>query len=455
MSVLNTIKKEGLLKAYDYLDKDPEKNLPNIMDWVDKYSMGMFKSQRQLINDVLADPDSPWYKLLISLWDNVDSGVRKTLFTNFVINAGVLGMQRQNEIREKENCNVPWAILIDPTSACNLHCTGCWAAEYGNKLNLTFDELDDIIQQGKDMGTYMYIYTGGEPLVRKDDIIKLCEKHNDCAFLAFTNATLIDEDFANEMLRVQNFVPAISVEGFEEATDFRRGEGTYKKIRAAMELLREKKLPFGVSCCYTSKNAYEIGSEEYIDSLIEWGALFCWIFTYMPIGGKAVTDLIATAEQREYMYRQVRKFRESKPIFTMDFWNDGEYVNGCIAGGRYYLHINANGDIEPCAFVHFSDSNIRDTTLLEAYKRPLFMGYHDHQPFNENYMQPCPVLDNPDAIVEIVNGCDCKSTDLEEPEDVETLTSKTREAAKNWEPVADRIWNTEYHKKRNARVQHD
>ena len=93
----------------------------------------------------------------------------------------------------------------------------------------------------------MYIYTGGEPLVRKDDIIRLCEKHNDCAFLAFTNSTLIDEDFANEMLRVKNFVPAISVEGFEEATDFRRGKGTYQKVRDAMKLLTEKKLPFGVS----------------------------------------------------------------------------------------------------------------------------------------------------------------------------------------------------------------
>ena len=94
MSVLDTIKKEGLMKAYNYLDKNPEENLPHIMDWVDKYSMGMFKSQRQLVNDVLADKDSPWYKLLVSLWTKVDPEVRKTIFTNFVINAGVLGMSR-------------------------------------------------------------------------------------------------------------------------------------------------------------------------------------------------------------------------------------------------------------------------------------------------------------------------------------------------------------------------
>ena len=42
------------------------------------------------------------------------------------------------------------------------------------------------------------------------------------------------------MLRVGNFVPAISLEGFEEATDGRRGDGVYKKVRKAMELLRSK-----------------------------------------------------------------------------------------------------------------------------------------------------------------------------------------------------------------------
>ena len=76
--------------------------------------------------------------------------------------------------------------------------------------------------------------------MRKDDIIRLCDMHPDCAFLAFTNGTLIDEAFADEMLRVKNFVPAISIEGFEEATDSRRGKGTYKKVIETMQLLKRK-----------------------------------------------------------------------------------------------------------------------------------------------------------------------------------------------------------------------
>lgn len=203
-------------------------------------------------------------------------------------------------MRDKYHCNIPWAILLDPTSACNLHCKGCWAAEYGHNLNLSYNDIDSIITQGKELGIHVYIYTGGEPLVRKKDLIKLCEKHSDCAFLCFTNATLIDEEFCQDMIRVKNFIPAISAEGFEEATDARRGEGVYKRIEEAMDLLNSHKLPFGISACYTSENASSIATEEYWDWMIEKGALFCWIFTYMPVGVDSPTNLMPNSDQRHF-----------------------------------------------------------------------------------------------------------------------------------------------------------
>lgn len=441
MSMAENLKIYGMKKVLDYLDEDPDNNIPKVLDWVEKFDKEK-TAERQFsaVKSVLEDTDSNWYQLVKSLYTDIDPEVRKTLFENFIINATIIGGRRQKKSREENNCNIPWAILMDPTSSCNLHCTGCWAAEYGDKLNMDFETLDSIIQQGKKLGTYMYIYSGGEPLVRKKDIIRLCEKHSDCTFLAFTNSTLIDEEFAGEMLRVKNFIPAISVEGFEEETDFRRGEGTYKAITRAMEILKENKLPFGISCCYTSKNSDVIGSEEYFDDMIEKGAKFAWFFTYMPVGKDAVTELLATASQREFMYRQIRKFRKTKPLFTLDFWNDGEYINGCIAGGRCYLHINANGDVEPCAFIHYSDTNIHESTLLQAYKNPLFMQYKKNQPFNGNHLRPCPLLDNPGRLTDMVEKSGAKSTDLENPENVRELSSKCKLAALNWERVADKLW---------------
>jgi len=432
----------ALKMAYRYLDSNPEKNAPRLLKLVRRMDAdGSMKGQLDAVRQALEDGRGNWYRLVMSMWSDIDPGVRKALFTGFVVNATALGWPRQVKLQEAYGCNVPWAILMDPTSACNLHCRGCWSAEYGDRMNMSLDALDRIVQQGKDLGVHFYVLSGGEPLVRKRDVIELCGRNPDCFFTAFTNGTLIDEDFAGEMLRVKNFAPAISIEGFEEATDDRRGHGTYRAVVRAMEILKRRKLLFGASCCYTSRNAEVIGSEAFFDDMAARGAKFIWLFTYMPVGVNAAPELMVSPEQREYMYRQVRAFRETKPIFTLDFWNDGEFVKGCIAGGRRYLHINAGGDIEPCAFIHYADCNIYTHTLLEALRSPLFMQYHDNQPFNDNHLRPCPLLDNPEALARMVDISGAKSTDMAAPEDVHALTGKCARAAENWAVTADRLWD--------------
>lgn len=443
MSLTNQIKKTSLRTALGYIEKNPEQNAIKLLNWVDRLAGNgpdSFDVQRAAFRKVLNDPDNNMNRLIMNVLRETDTGVLNKTFENFFLNASIIGWPKQEENRRKYNCNIPWAILLDPTSACNLKCTGCWAAEYGNKLNLTYDEIDSIISQGKELGVYMYIYTGGEPLVRRDDLISLCEKHSDCQFLSFTNATLIDEAFADEMLRVKNFIPAISVEGFESATDGRRGEGTYEKVVKSMRILRERRLPFGISCCYTSQNLDSISSCEFIDQMVEWGARFVWYFHYMPVGNDAAPELLPDARQREFMYHRIREIRASKPIFAMDFQNDGEYVGGCIAGGRRYLHINANGDCDPCVFVHYSNANIRDMSLLDVLRSPIFMAYHDNQPFNENHLRPCPMLENPEILREMVKKSGAHSTDLQSPETVDHLCDKCESYAEKWTPSAEKLW---------------
>ena len=294
------------------------------------------------------------------------------------------------------------------------------------------------------------MYTGGEPLIRKNDIIKLCEKHNDCAFHAFTNATLVDDAFCEEMKRVGNLSLSISLEGFEEVNDLRRGAGVYDKVMHAMDLLKKHGQIFGTSICYTSKNIETVTSDEFLDLIIEKGCRFTWYFHYMPVGNEAAVELLPTKEQREYMYHRVREIRSmegGKPIYAMDFQNDGEFVGGCIAGGRNYCHINPNGDVEPCVFIHYSGANIRKVSLLDALKQPLFMAYRDNQPFNNNHLRPCPMLENPEILQRMVKETGAKSTDLQSPESAEHLCGKCLEYAQNWKESADRIWEEHpYHR---------
>lgn len=427
-------------QALNYIEGNPEENIPKLMDLVDRFTPeGWYQSQRDTIRKVI-DEKNNWYQLILRVYE-LDPGVRRAFFQNFLFNASLKGSATQEETSAKENCNVPWAILLDPTSACNMHCTGCWAAEYGNQLNLSLETIDSIICQGKKLGTYMYIYTGGEPLVRKADLIKICQMHPDCEFLSFTNGTLIDEDFCQEMLKVKNFVPAISLEGFEEANDSRRGTGAYQKVQKAMELLKKHHLPFGISTCYTSHNYADVTSEKFFDYIIDSGALFVWFFHYMPVGNDAAVELLPSPEQREEVYHRIRAFRQTKAIFSMDFQNDAQYVGGCIAGGRRYLHINAKGDVEPCVFIHYSNCNIHETSLLDALKSPLFMAYHNNQPFNQNMLRPCPMLENPEVLRGMVKATGATSTDYQSPESVDHLCDKTTLYAKNWIETADKLWS--------------
>ncbi len=430
-----------LNEGIKYVEKNPLENMGKLLNWGEKILISdNHKDYARSIREILEQPENNWNVYIHRLFTEFDANVRRKVLTNFLVNASILGIPANEKMARKYNCNVPWAILMDPTAACNLKCTGCWAAEYKKTDSMDYNLLDRIIREGKELGIYMYIYSGGEPLVRKKDLVQLARKHNDCMFLAFTNGTLIDDELAAEMSAAGNFALALSVEGFEEETDMRRGHGTYKKVIQAMDILHRHGVPFGFSTCYHSRNVDSVSSEAYIDYMIEKGCIFGWYFTYMPLGKDAQLNLLATPEQREYMYHQVRKFRNIKPIFLMDFWNDGDFAGGCIAGGRRYLHINANGDVEPCAFIHYSNVNIKDVSLLEALQSPLFMQYRQNQPFNGNLLRPCPLLDNPHKLREMVHISGAHSTQPIDHEDVDELTGRTEQIAQQWGKVADQLW---------------
>jgi len=229
--------------------------------------------------------------------------------------------------------------------------------------------------------------------------------------MMYTNGTLIDDQMADKMLEVGNVSPAISLEGFRESTDERRGKGVYDKVMAAMDRLDERGIVFGVSLTVTRQNIDELfGSDDFIDHIVEKGATYGWSFHYVPIGKDPNLDMMLTPEQREMLAYKVPEIRSNKPIFLADFWNDGTFTSGCIAGGRKYFHINAKGEVEPCAFVHFAVDNIKDKSLKDVLQNPLFKSYQKRQPFTNNLMAPCPIIDNPHELRAIVEESDAQPT---------------------------------------------
>lgn len=433
-----------------YIDKEPQKNLLKILSIVEKnFKMYPKENYAKMRNAVLDDSNSHTI-LAKSILSDVDHNLIKSLLLSLGVHAGFYGTKIVRANREKYKCNIPWIILFDPTSACNLKCKGCWSAEYGHSFQLSLDEMRDIVNQGKAMGTHFYMLTGGEPLIRKNDIVTLALENKECTFLIYTNATLIDQKFCDDIKKCGNITLALSIEGSKESNDFRRGDGAYEKTIKAMELLKQNKILFGISVCYTSKNVESVTSDEFLDDMISKGVKFGLYFNYMPVGSDGQKELIPSPMQRKYMYYWLKKMRNGKtgkPMFLMDFQDDGEFVGGCIAGGRNYFHINSKGDIEPCVFVHYSDSNIREVTLLESLQRPLFQAYRKGQPFNDNHLMPCPMLENPDILRKIIKETGAKSTDHLINEDVDELCDKCVDFSKAWEPVAKELWENNTHPK--------
>ena len=438
---------DSLLKKLN--KKDREEVFLQLVDMAEQFYGDAGEDAYDKVRAAIKDPENRWFKMINRIIDETDPNVTKTTLLNLGFEAFFRGTKMIRKNRTVYNCNIPWLILFDPTTACNMHCIGCWSGTYGHKHNLSYEDMDRIITQGTELGVYLYLLTGGEPLVRKKDILRLAEEHHDVEIAIFTNSTLIDEEFCQEVQRLGNITFLLSIEGTPETNDARRGEGHYSAVMKAMDLLKKYGILFGTSICYTRANIEAVTNDEFMHFLSDKGARFGFYFHYMPVGNAAAPELMPTVEQRKYMIRRIREMRETGydlDFYPMDFQNDGEFVGGCIAGGRNYFHINSAGDAEPCVFIHYSNANIHEKSVLECLQSPLFMAYHHGQPFNNNHLRPCPMLENPEIFQQIVNETGAHSTDLESPESVEHLCGKCSEYARTWAPAADEIWDSEPHK---------
>ena len=390
----------ALDKAIRYITQDPQKNLITIMNFLEKLArLPEHQTRVKVVKERFErDPQ------IMEQTKRVASNPKMlyNLINSWIIQGAFLGRPKRDETAKELGVNVPAVILMDPTSACNLKCEGCWAGQYSKNNHLDVELFSRIINEAKEIGIHWIVLSGGEPFVYPH-LFDILEKHPESFFMAYTNGTLIKEKEADRLAEVANLSPAFSVDGWKEKTDSRRGKGTYDTVMNAMDMLRERGVFFGASITAMRDNVEELFSDEFIDFLIDKGVMYIWCFHYVPVGRDSNVDLMLTPEQRLWLVERVRELRRKKAVFIADFWNDGHYTKGCIAGGRQYFHINAAGDVEPCAFVHFAVDNIKNKSLKEVLQNSFFKAYQQRIPFNENYLAPCPIIDVPEALREMVD----------------------------------------------------
>lgn len=315
-------------------------------------------------------------------------------------------IEKMKKFEEEYGTMPPSFLTISPGGNCNLHCKDCYAASVSKGLpSLSFEDVEGILKEKYEKwGSWFTVISGGEPFLWRDkdiDIIEIARRHPEQYFLVYTNGTLIDKEKAKRLAQVGNITPAISVEGFEKETDERRGKGTYKRILTAFENLRNAGVPFGISVTATPENAEILISKEMIDFYFDkQGALYEWLFQYMPIGRGVEVEHQVSPELRTKMWSREQEIVRKERKFFADFWNGGTFSSGCIAGGRIggYLHIDWNGNIYPCVFVPFWEDNVHDLkkqgkTLTDALYSDLFKGVRDWQ-LSYNFMCPPNIRGN-------------------------------------------------------------
>lgn len=335
--------------------------------------------------------------------------VRSRLVRCLFVEGTLLGPKRRHALEPELGYYPPSTLVISPSMRCPLKCYGCYAGSYAKEDELTFEEVDRIIQDAKALGMYFLVFSGGEPFAWKP-LMPIFEKHQDVFFLTFTSGMLLDDGTVDRLAALGNCCPAISCEGFEEETDRRRGQGAFRKVEHAMRRLAQKGVVVSFSATATRNNVDTITSDQFIDHLTDAGCMMGWYFSYIPIGRNPDLNLMPTPEQRVALSRRVKDLRARKPTVLIDFWNDGEFSGGCIAGGRKYLHINNKGDVEPCVFCHFAADNIRQKPLREAIGSDFFRAIRDRQPYNPDLRRVCIMIDNPGVLREVVAKTGARGT---------------------------------------------
>jgi MoaA/NifB/PqqE/SkfB family radical SAM enzyme len=388
----------------------------------------------------------------------------KTLFID-----RINGTQRQ-KYQEAFGRLGPSFLLISPCKACNLRCTGCYADSDDKRNALEWSLVDRIIEEAKDLwGERFFIISGGEPFCYRSEgkgLVDLFDKHQDSFFMIYTNGTLITDDVSRHLSQAGNALLCLSLEGFRERTDTRRGPGVFDTVVETMDRLNRDQVPFGMSLTATRENAEEILSDEFVDFMIAKGALLAFLFQYMPIGRSFTLDLMPTPEQRAWMWKRSWQVVRERQLFMPDFWNHGSCVDGCIAAGGHgqggYFYIDWNGAVTPCVFMPYSPVNIRDIyaqgkTLNDVWHEPFFQAVRQWQ---YNYSQdrrslisPCPSRDHHDELERLLMEYEPEPTDtnaadaLVDPD----YTSGLVVYNKRFEAITGGIWEDHYLRRKAAK----
>ena len=295
----------------------------------------------------------------------------------------------------------PPFLYISVLNSCNLRCQGCWVDVASKQEKIPAEDLHRLFRESREAGNTFFGILGGEPFMYKG-LLDILEQHPDCYFQIFTNGQLITDELAAQMRRMGNVTPLISIEGTEIISDQRRGKSdVLSKSMAGLQRCLDHKLLTGVATSLCQTNFDDLLREEWLDRLIEMGAMYAWYHTYRPVGPQPNEQLCLTPAQQLKTRKFVVEMRVKKPIVLIDayYQHDGQALCPLATGISH--HISPWGDIEPCPIIQFAKENIRDKRhIRDVFTQSAFL--KDFRETITATTRGCVVLERPDLVKQLV-----------------------------------------------------
>lgn len=332
--------------------------------------------------------------------------------TAFIMNYMISSKEakKRRKALEVEGTNIPPFLISSITSNCNLHCKGCYARankSCGDGIaikQMSAERWGEIFDEAKELGVSFVLLAGGEPLMRTE-VIQSAAEIKEIIFPIFTNGTMINDSYINLFNKNRNLIPILSIEGSEEQTDKRRGNGTYNMLMKCMDSLMKKDILFGASITVTTENISTVTNKAFFDALYTKGCRGVIFVEYVPVT-EATRGLAPTNYERKMLEENQEKLRkEFADAIFLSFPGDEKYTGGCLAAGRGFFHINVNGGAEPCPFSPYSDTNLKECTLKEALQSPLFKKLKDSEILSVEHTGGCLLFEKEAQVKEILNNC--------------------------------------------------
>ena len=309
-------------------------------------------------------------------------------------------LRRKNQLL-KNNLVVPPVIIFSATMRCNFNCPGCYSRNQSRDDELHLHEIESLFAQAQDLGVGFFVITGGEPLLRKG-LLELMRRQKRLIFLLFTNGSFIDQACAQTIARSDNIVPVISIEGASAETDGRRGAGAYAKIHEALNYLKKARALFGFSAMANRKNLATLCDEAFYRSMMAQGCRIGFCIQYVPVKNDIYRKFALSEEEQKQLRRRVVDFQKRLRLVLVHMPDD-EYdrEGACMAAGRGFVHVNAQGYVEPCPFAHFAVDSIRSMPLHNALASPFFSWIRENKELLARPTQGCALFERR---AELMNG---------------------------------------------------